>query len=79
MPLHHNAHAREEGQAPLAWPGGYLCAPKAFPALVTLATEDVGKSDPDWSCTPLDVEDVLQEGERFVYYAARVLLYLDDI
>lgn len=72
----HNAHAGETGQAPLAWPGGYLCHPKAFPALETLSTTDVGEHDPQWTCAPLNVEDLLVEGEHLVYELARALYWL---
>lgn len=46
---------------------------------MTLSTVDVGQSDNEWSCEPLSVEDVLEEGEKFAYYTTRVLYYLRDL
>jgi hypothetical protein len=56
-----------------------LCHPKAFPALETLSTTDVSKADSGWSCTELNVLDVLTEGERLTRSIASTLRYLEEL
>lgn len=58
------------------WPGGYVCHPRAFPALLTLSNTDVGKTDDQWTCEPLTVETVLESGEDVVYHVGRALYWL---
>jgi hypothetical protein len=72
----HDADAGKAWSPPLEWPGGWLCHPKAFPALETLSSTDVGKSDPQWECVELNVEDLLVEGEHLTYEIARTLRWL---
>jgi hypothetical protein len=72
-----NAHTREKGEAPLEWPGGYVCYPKAFPALVTLSTTDVSHQDPSWHCDQLNVVELLHEGEQLTFRIAEVLRWLE--
>lgn len=72
----HHPDPRAAGQAPLAWPGGYLCHPRAFPALETLSTTDVGKTDHQWECVELNVLDLLEEGEHLTYEIAKTLRWL---
>jgi hypothetical protein len=39
----------------------------------------VSKSDPGWSCTELNVLDVLTEGERLTRSIASTLRYLEEL
>jgi hypothetical protein len=45
---------------------------------LTLSSTDVGASDPQWVCTKLNVEDVLNLGPHLVYYLGRVLGWLSE-
>lgn len=56
-----------------------MCYPKAFPALITLSTTDVGRADPQWHCDELNVVNLLTEGERLTYHIASTLRYLDEL
>lgn len=55
-----------------------MCHPRAFPALLTLSSTDVGKTDPQWVCEELNVEDLLQLGPHLVYYIGRVLGWIAE-
>lgn len=46
---------------------------------MTLSSTDVSQTQENWTCEPLNVEDVLLEGEKLVYYVGRTLTYLDGL
>lgn len=63
-------------RGPGAVPTGWICWPKAFPALVTLSTTDVSTSDPQWHCEQLTVENTLALQVKGLYYLSKVLVWL---
>lgn len=77
MCLRHDSDPEAPGAAPLAWPGGYVCHPTGVPELPVLSPTDISQETHGWTCEPLDVQEVLSQGEHFLYYLIKVLRYLE--